>query len=496
MLVAAFAQLRFALALASGRSIPGWALRRLVAEAAKTAREFGPRAADGAQGIAGPSLDPEARRTVQLHRFRAQARCAAAETGYYGSLFRELDLDPGSLDWDGIARLPLTPKNALRADPDAFVRRGARPFLRATTTGTTGTPTRVAFSEAEVRTMAELSALAFLFSGQIGPEDVVVNATSTRAMLGAIGVAGACRGTGAMLQPVGLIDPAATLALLAEEIRLSGRKPKVSCLTTYPSYLGQLVETGLALGYRPGDFGLQWIAVGGEIATEGVKDRARRLFGDAPFTVSYGMTETLPLGGAACEAGHLHVEPSHGLLEIIGLDSGQPARPGEPGTMVATPFPPFRETTLLLRYDTEDVVRVLPESLTCSLRHQPATSDLLGKRRLSVQHDEGWTFPRQVLESLEAVEAVPLPARCGFRAVPGGVAVEVAVRDDGPTARRSIERSLGEHGVPIRDLRLVTDPAQLRNPLPMRCDLREASFTIDPRRETSESAAMTAGVRL
>jgi hypothetical protein len=55
---------------------------------------------------------------------------------------------------------------------------------------------------------------------------------------------------------------------------------------------------------------------------------------------------------------------------------------------------------------------VLDGPLACTLRTQPATSDLLGKRRLAVRHDAGWTFPRQVLEALEALEAVPLPARC------------------------------------------------------------------------------------
>ena len=97
-----------------------------------------------------------------------------------------------------------------------------------------------------------------------------------------------------------------------------------------------------------------------------------------------------------------------------------------------TPFAPFRETTLLLRYDTEDVVRPLTGPFDCSLRHLPATSNLLAKLRLAVRHDcegndwtAGWVFPRQILEALEAVDAVPLPARCGFGAVAGGVEVEV-----------------------------------------------------------------------
>jgi hypothetical protein len=131
------------------------------------------------------------------------------------------------------------------------------------------------------------------------------------------------------------------------------------------------------------------------------------------------------------------------------------------------------------------------------MRQHQATSNLLGKLRLAVRHDEGypvpqspqgdcerpptagaaqgWVYPRDVLEALEAVEDVPLPARCGFWAVPGGVAVEVVAREDGLDARRRIAVAL-ERRVPLRGLRVVTDPASLEDPLLLRADLREHSF--------------------
>jgi hypothetical protein len=49
-----------------------------------------------------------------------------------------------------------------------------------------------------------------------------------------------------------------------------------------------------------------------------------------------------------------------------------------------------------------------------------------GTLRLSVQHNTGWTFPRDVLES---VPEGPLPARAGFLAVPGGVADVDVIRN-------------------------------------------------------------------
>jgi hypothetical protein len=41
--------------------------------------------------------------------------------------------------------------------------------------------------------------------------------------------------------------------------------------------------------------------------------------------------------------------------------------------------------------------------------------------------------------------------------------------------RRAIAEALEERGVPLRALRLVEDRSQLRQPLPLRCDLRDAS---------------------
>ena len=475
MLSTALAQLRLALALATGRPVPGWALAALIAAAVATRQEFGGLGSEAAEVIAGPSLDAATQRDLRLRRFRSQAQRAAA-TPSYAPLFAARGLEPGKLTWEQIAMLPLTPKAALRDHPDAFVHPRSPPVLRATTHGTTGEPTRICFSAAELRQMAGFAGLGFVVHGQITPEDVVQINTATGALLGNWNLASGAAQIGALVQPVGLIAPQRTLALLARPLAIPGRKPKVSVLSTYPSYLGDLVEIGLRLGYGPADFGLERVFVGGELVTAGLKERARDLFGAVAYGEGWAMSETFPFGAMACEQGHLHTEPAHGLLEVLDPDTSQPAAPGAVGTLVATPFAPFRETTLLLRYDTEDLVRTLGDPPTCRLRHQPATSDLLGKRRLSVQHADGWSTPRQVLEALEAQEAVPLPARCGFWAVPGGIAVEVVVRDPDPTIRRPVTAALEAHGVPLRELRLVTDQAALTHPLPLRGDLREASF--------------------
>jgi phenylacetate-coenzyme A ligase PaaK-like adenylate-forming protein len=362
---------------------------------------------------------------MQLRHFRTQAVRGSHETAYYSALFARLGLDPTRLCDGDIPHIPPTPKEAVRDAPDAFVRRTARPTLRTTTTGTTGRPTSVSFSAPELQTTAALSALGFLLHDQITPEDLVQINTSARATLGNTCFSEACTRIGASWALVGLVDAEHTLALLAQEHHLPGKKPRVSVLQ------------------------------------------------------GYAMTETWPCSGTRCEEGHLHFEASQGLLEVLNLESGAPARPSEAGVIVATPFAPYREATVVLRYNTEDVVRALAAPATCSLRHLPATSDLLGKLRLAVRHEGGWTFPREVLEALEAVEGVPLPARYGLWPVADGVGVEVVAPDTAAT-RCAIETNLEVRGVPLRHVRLVPSADDLEHPRPLRCDLRESLFATLP----------------
>jgi len=175
----------------------------------------------------------------------------------------------------------------------------------------------VYFSAYELRVIVALSAIAFLIHRQITEEDIVQISASSRATLGNIGLAGACARIGAVTYLAGVVDPAHTLALLAERHRLPGKKERASAVSLYPSYLGEVVETGLRLGHRPADFGLEHIMVGGEVVTEGLKERCQRLFGAVTFLKGYAMTETIPFGGSHCSEDHLHFEASHGLLEVI-----------------------------------------------------------------------------------------------------------------------------------------------------------------------------------
>jgi hypothetical protein len=83
--------------------------------------------------------------------------------------------------------------------------------------------------------------------------------------------------------------------------------------------------------------------------TEGLKTRAKQLFGPVRFLESLGMTEIWPVGGRRCEEGHLHFTGALGLVEVQPLSGSRSIEAGDEGTLVVMPLVPYRETTLLLR---------------------------------------------------------------------------------------------------------------------------------------------------
>src|SRR6185436_20207438 len=95
---------------------------------------------------------------------------------------------------------------------------------------------------------------------------------------------------------------------------------------------------------------------------------------------TFAMTEVLPVSGRSCSLGHLHPDLNMGLVEVVALDGSGPAGPGALGTLVVTPYFPYRDCMPVLRYDTRDLVRRLPDAgLNCRLAGVPAVSPIAGK---------------------------------------------------------------------------------------------------------------------
>lgn len=191
------------------------------------------------------------------------------------------------------------------------------------------------------------------------------------------------------------------------------------------------------------------------------------------MTDGYGMTEIFPVAGLVCSQRHLHFAADQGLIEVLDPVTFAPAEPGAVGTLVVTPFLPYRETTLLLRLDTGDLVRRLDEQPTCELAGQPATSPVLGREALNARDDDRPLYQRDILELLEAERALPLPARYGVEAADDGVALHVLGPADDPELVTRLEEQAASRGLPVRKIVLSPDISEIDRPQFVRALLRE-----------------------
>lgn len=476
MLDTALRQLRYGVALLRNRRVRVDDLHRLVDDILATQAELGVIGDEQRELMQGSGLDPEARATMDAKRWRRVVAKAYEETAWYRDRLDRLGLAPADLTLDRRAELPPTPKSALRAAPEAFVSSRSTPVFQATTTGTTGVPTSVWFSRYELDLAAALGAVSFLLTGQVGPADVVQICISSRAVLGVGNTMGAARLVGAGSVLTGMIDPGEALSRTAQPVHLPGKKPQVSVLSTYPSYLAALVGEAERAGYRPDDFGLERIICGGEVLSDALRRRAVAVFG-AEIVDGYAMTEIFPMAGLVCEEGHLHIPEDQGLVEVLDPDTFEPTAPGDVGSLVVTPYLPYRETTLVLRLATGDLVRTLTERpTTCQYAELPATSPLLGKATASATAGGRPFHQRDVLEVLEAERAVPLPVRYALEVADDGVDLHVRVVEDDPALRDRLEAGAAERGLPLRKLVLHDDDATMPPPQFQRAWLRETTI--------------------
>lgn len=413
----------------------------------------------------GTYRDVETNLELRLRRLGEQA---ATQTPYYERHFRERGIEPRGLDRESLARIPVLSRDAVSAAPQDFVCRDADVLYRTQTSATTGgAPLGLYFSAHEVTLNAYLTAIGSILSGAVKREDLFVFPASNRQVLSLSTNVLSLHMIGATVLWTWLKPPELTLELLAAEQRIPGKEAKASVAIFHASQLGMVVTEGLARGYGPADFGLRTLIVGGEVATAGLLRRARRLFGEEiQVNESYGTSEMWGGGGNVCPARNMHFEPT-GLWEFLDPGDATPVSKGELATCVGTILPPFRDTMLLLRYDTGDLARVLD---TCPCGEGGHVTGLIeGKRHASVRHDGGWTTPRDVMEALEDLDEVELPARFGFRAEDGGVAVEVVAPD---AARGTIGDALEARGVPLRALLLRDAAEELERPFRLRVDVQ------------------------
>ncbi|HEX4832655.1 MAG TPA: AMP-binding protein [Trebonia sp.] len=461
-------QFRLALGLVAGRRIDPGNVARLVDDVLATLAEFGEPGADAAELIDGPTTSPEAQLETANRGLRRTARRLAAQSPFYARRFAAAGTDLARFGLAGLRQVPVTVKADLTERPGDFRCADVPPYLATRTTGTTGRPTEVWLSRYEMELWPALGALASVLRDELRPGDVMQVNLSSRSTAALHLAAASCRLVGAGCRPLGIVPPEAALDALAD----GGTTILLSC----PSYLAELVNEARRRGLGAGDFRLRRIVVGGEVLSPSLARAAARAFGVTAVEDPYSMTEIAPVSGRTCRQGHQHYDLNLGYTELIDLDTGELAAPGALGTLVVTPYFPYRDCTPVFRYDTRDVARCLPDGpLSCELAGVPATSQIVGKaNQLLRLHDGEVITPRQLIEAIEALPGEPWPAR--YRATADGDRIRLALPASAIAGygHAEAERHFAAAGLGA-DLDIVPDDqgAALRH---TRSDLHETMF--------------------
>lgn len=291
---------------------------------------------------------------LQLRRLQWTVRHAFENVPHYRRRFTEHGVTPDDIrTLADIRRLPFTTKADLRetypfgmvAVPMADVRR-----VHASS-GTTGRPTVVAYTQGDLDRWADLVARSLHAAG-IRPGMRVHNAYGYGLFTGGLGAHAGIERLGATVIPMSGGQTARQVQMI--------RDFEPDAILCTPSYLLTIADALEEAGIDPRTTSLRIAVLGAEPWTNEMRrEIERRLSLDAVDI--YGLSEVMGPGVASesvLTKDGPHVWEDHFLPETIDAESGDPVADGELGELVFTSL--TKEAFPVIRYRTRDLTRLLP----------------------------------------------------------------------------------------------------------------------------------------
>ncbi|HTD47064.1 MAG TPA: phenylacetate--CoA ligase [bacterium] len=296
---------------------------------------------------------------LQASRLQALVRRVDERVPFYRQAFEQAGVRPEQIrTLADLRRLPWTRKTDLR-DHYPFglfaVPRDQVVRLHASS-GTTGKPTVVGYTRADVQMWADVCARC-LAAGGGRPGDVFHNAYGYGLFTGGLGMHYGAELMGMTVVPVSGGNTERQLLLIQDF------QPRVIACT--PSYMLTLAEAALARGLDPRRLPLRFAVLGAEPWTEAMRRQIERLLPVRAVNI-YGLSEVIGPGvsNECVEAQQgSHVFEDHFLVEVVDPRSGEPRPPGEVGELVFTTL--TKEALPVIRYRTGDLASLDPSPCRC-----------------------------------------------------------------------------------------------------------------------------------
>jgi phenylacetate-CoA ligase len=285
---------------------------------------------------------------------------------------------------DDIQKIPFTKKQDLRDGyPFGFLAVPMKKIVRIhTTSGTTGKPTVVGYTQKDIDTWSDLIARNMTMVG-VGKDDIFQNMVNYGMFTGGLGFH-----YGAEKIGMAVIPSATGNTKRQIEMMMDFGVTTIHCTPSYAMHLSEIAEEmGASFDHlKTGIFGAEpW--------SESVRHSLEKRLGVTAYD-SYGLSELFGPGVAfECpERDGLHIWHDSFYVEIIDPKTGERVSDGERGELVVTPL--VKEAMPLLRYRTGDVTVKMEDSCICRRGQKIAritgrSDDMLVIRGINV-------FPSQV----------------------------------------------------------------------------------------------------
>lgn len=298
---------------------------------------------------------------LQLKRLQETLKRIYEKVPSYREKMVEAGITPEDIEsLEDLKRLPFTNKKDLRDNyPFGLFTVPKKELVRVhASSGTTGKPTVVGYTEKDLKTWTEcVSRIAAM--GGATEEDVAQICFGYGMFTGALGLHYGLENLGATVCPTSSGNTQKQIMYMQDF--------ETTLLVATPSYALHIGEVAKQMGIDPAeDLKIGIALVGGEGMTEPMRQEMYKIWGNKlKVTQNYGMSELIGPGvsGECLELCGMHINEDHFIPEIINPDTGEVLPPGEKGELVITCI--TKEALPLIRYRTKDITRLLYEPCKC-----------------------------------------------------------------------------------------------------------------------------------
>ena len=339
-------------------------------------------------------------RSAQEELLKAHLDYCNRNSPFYRKLFADEGIKPGKITLKTLSRLPTTDKAIFGRHNLEFLATPQDEIVDIVlSSGTTGSPTTVMYTERDLERLAYNEAISFAGCGITRRDTALLTCTIDRCFIAGLAYQMGLRQLGASV----IRNGASTLQSHFEIIN----RFNPTVLVGVPTFLRKLAEFSQQNGMDPAASSVRkLICIGEPLRDAGMEPlKLGTDLEDLWASEAYSTYATSETVSSFCECkqragGHLH--PELAIVEIVDAD-GNPVQAGEQGEVVITPLQV--EGMPLLRFRTGDISFFITEPCPCG-RITPRIGPILGRKSQMIKFKGTTLYPQSILAALSGIVGI------------------------------------------------------------------------------------------